>query len=68
MVTGRMNKHRYSNEFKIIATKPGGYPVMLIQDVAAVFDTHPFMLSRILTAHKREERRENEKDMFGWGL
>jgi hypothetical protein len=26
------------------------------------------MLSRILTAHKREERRENEKDMFGWGL
>jgi hypothetical protein len=68
MVTGRMNRHRYSNEFKTTATSLAGYPVILTQDVTAVLDIHPFMLSRILTAHKREERRENEKDMFGWGL
>jgi transposase len=46
MATGRMNKHRYSNEFKITAIKLAGYPGMLTQDVAAVLDIHPFMLSR----------------------
>ena len=58
----------YSNEFKITATKFVDYPVMLTQEVAAVLDIHPFMLSRILTAKKQEERRGNEKDMFDWGL
>jgi transposase len=46
MATGRMNKHRYSNEFKITAIKLAGYPGMLTQGVAAVLDIHPFMLSR----------------------
>lgn len=42
MATGRMNKHRYSNEFKITAIKLAGYPGMLTQDVAAVLDP-PFL-------------------------
>lgn len=66
MATVRMNL--YSNKFKITATKLVGYPVMLTQDVSAVLDIHPFMLSRILTARKQEKRRGNEKDMFDWGL
>ena len=57
----------YSNELKITATKFVGYPVMLTQGVAAVRHP-PFMLSRILTAKKQEERKGNEKDMFDWGL
>ena len=46
MATGRMQKHHYSNEFKIIAIRLASLPGTLIQDVARVLDIHPFMLSR----------------------
>jgi transposase len=46
MATGRMKKHRYSNEFKITAIRLAGLPGTLIQDVAKILDIHPIMLSR----------------------
>lgn len=46
MITGRMQKHRYSNEFKITAIKLASLPGTLIQDIARILDIHPFMLSR----------------------
>jgi transposase len=46
MATGRMQKHRYSNEFKITAIRLANLPGTLIQDVARILDIHPFMLSR----------------------
>jgi len=44
--TGRMKKHRYSNEFKVTAVKMSNHPSILTQDVAKALDIHPFMLSR----------------------
>jgi transposase len=44
--TGRMKKHRYSNEFKVTAVKMSNYPSILTQDVAKALNIHPFMLSR----------------------
>ena len=46
MITGRMKKHRYSNEFKVTAVKLASHPDIETQDVAAVLHIHPFMLSR----------------------
>ena len=46
MRTGRMKKHRYSNEFKITAVKLAKHPDIRTQDVAAALHIHPFMLSR----------------------
>jgi len=36
---------RYSEQFKATAVKLSGLPGVLIQDVAAALDIHPFMLS-----------------------
>jgi hypothetical protein len=36
MATGRMQKHRYSTEFKITAIKPVGPPGTLIQALSAI--------------------------------
>jgi transposase len=44
--TGRMKKHRYSNEFKVTAVKMSNHPSILTKDVAKALDIHPFMLSR----------------------
>lgn len=44
--TGRMKKHRYSNEFKVTAVKMANHPEIQTQDVAAALHIHPFMLSR----------------------
>jgi transposase len=44
--TGRMKKHRYSNEFKVTAVKLANSPSVLTIDVAEALDIHPFMLSR----------------------
>ena len=44
--TGRMKKHRYSNEFKMTAVKMSNHSSVLTQDVAKALDIHPFMLSR----------------------
>ena len=37
---------RYSDDFKITAVRLSDLPEVLIQDVAAALDIHPFMLSR----------------------
>ena len=46
MITGRMKKYRYSNEFKVTAVKLASHPDIQTQDVAAALHIHPFMLSR----------------------
>src|SRR5256885_14236540 len=38
--------NRYSDEFKATAVRLSDLPEVLIQDVAAALDIHPFMLSR----------------------
>jgi len=52
MRTGRMKKHRYSNEFKVTAVKLASHPDIQTQDVAAVLHIHPFMLSRWKKEHR----------------
>jgi transposase len=42
---GPKKVHRYTLEFKIQAVKLSSLPGVLIQDVAAALDIHPFMLS-----------------------
>jgi len=44
--TGRMRKHRYSNEFKVTAVKMARAPGIETQAVAEALSIHPFMLSR----------------------
>lgn len=44
--TGRMKKHRYSNEFKVTAVKMASAPDSEVQTVAEALEIHPFMLSR----------------------
>jgi len=44
--TGRMKKHRYSNEFKVTAVKLASSPDVEVQAVAEALGIHPFMLSR----------------------
>jgi transposase len=44
--TGRMKKHRYSNEFKVTAVKMASAPDIEVQAVAEALGIHPFMLSR----------------------
>lgn len=55
--TGRMKKHRYSNDFKVTAVKMSNHPSILTQDVAEALNIHPFMLSR----WKKEYREGNLK-------
>lgn len=43
---GLRKKQRYSDEFKATAVALSSLPNVLIQDVAASLDIHPFMLSR----------------------
>jgi len=59
MRTGRMKKHRYSNEFKITAVKLASHSDIETQDVAAALHIHPFMLSR----WKKEYREGKLKGM-----
>ena len=42
---GPRKTRRYSDRFKATAVKLSGVPGVLIQDVAAALDIHPFMLS-----------------------
>lgn len=44
--TGRMKKHRYSNEFKVTAVKMANAPDIETKAVAEALHIHPFMLSR----------------------
>ena len=44
--TGRMKKHRYSNEFKMTAVKMANAPDIETKAVAEALHIHPFMLSR----------------------
>ena len=44
--TGRMKKHRYSNEFKVTAVKLANAPAVETKAVAEALCIHPFMLSR----------------------
>lgn len=50
--TGRMKKHRYSNEFKVTAVKMANARDIETKAVAEALHIHPFMLSR----WKREVR------------
>lgn len=50
---GPRKTNRYGEEFKATAVKLSSLPGVLIQDVAAALDIHPFMLSRW-----RKEARE----------
>jgi transposase len=50
---GLRKKNRYSDEFKATAVKLSSVSGVLVQDVAASLDIHPFMLSRW-----RKEARE----------
>ncbi len=43
---GPRKTNRYGEEFKATAVKLSSLPGVLIQDVAAALDIHPFMLSR----------------------
>jgi len=43
--SGPRNVARYGDEFKATAVKLSNLPGVLIQDVAAALDIHPFMLS-----------------------
>src|SRR3982750_4854217 len=42
---GARKTHRYGDRFKATAVKLSTLPGVLIQDVAAALDIHPFMLS-----------------------
>jgi len=44
--TGRMKKHRYSNEFKVTAVKMATAPDIETKAVAEALNIHPFMPSR----------------------
>jgi len=44
--TGRMKKHRYSNEFKVTAVKMANARDIETKAVAEALSIHPFMLSR----------------------
>jgi len=44
--TGRMKKHRYSDEFKVTAVKMANAPDIETKAVAEALNIHPFMLSR----------------------
>ena len=44
--TGRMKKHRYSNEFKVTAVQMANAPDIETKAVAEALNIHPFMLSR----------------------
>jgi len=44
--TGRMKKHRYSNEVKVTAVKMANAPDIETRAVAEALHIHPFMLSR----------------------
>ena len=44
--TGRMKKHRYSNEFKVTAVKMANARDIETKVVAEALSIHPFMLSR----------------------
>ena len=44
--TGRMKKHRYSNEFKVTAVKLASALDIETKAVAEALHIHPFMLSR----------------------
>ena len=44
--TGRMKKHRYSNEFKVTAVKLASALDIETKAVAEALNIHPFMLSR----------------------
>jgi transposase len=43
--SGPRKVNRYTEQFKATAVKLSGLPGVLIQDVAAALDIHPFMLS-----------------------
>jgi len=51
--TGRMKKHRYSNEFKVTAVRMATAPDIETKAVAEALHIHPFMLSR-----RKKEVRE----------
>ena len=44
--TGRMKKHRYSDEFKMTAVKMATAPDIETKAAAEALNIHPFMLSR----------------------
>ena len=44
--TGRMKKHRYSDEFKVTAVQMANAPDIETKAVAEALHIHPFMLSR----------------------
>ena len=44
--SGRMKKHRYSNEFKVTAVMMANAPDIETKTVAEALNIHPFMLSR----------------------
>lgn len=50
--TGRMKKHRYSNEFKVTAVKMATAPDIETKAVAEALNIHPFMLSRWKKEHR----------------
>ena len=62
--TGRMRKHRYSNEFKVTAVKMASVPDIEVQAVAEALDIHTFMLSR----WKKEYREGKLKGEAHTGL
>ena len=62
--TGRMKKHRYSNEFKVTAVKMASSPDVEVQVVAEALGIHPFMLSR----WKKEYREGKLQGMAHAGL
>ena len=50
--TGRMKKHRYSDEFKVTAVKMANAPDIETKAVAEALHIHPFMLSRWKKEHR----------------
>lgn len=55
--TGRMRKHRYSNEFKITAVRLANAPDIETQVVATALHIHPFMLSRWKKEYRERKLR-----------
>ena len=55
--TGRMKKHRYSNEFKVTAVRMATARDIETKAVAEALHIHPFMLSRWKKAYREGKLR-----------
>ena len=67
--TGRMKKHRYSKEFKVMTLKLANAPGIETQAVAAALSIHPFMRSRWMKEYRAGcNRPESDRSRANHGL